>query len=184
MTHSVPHPTGSLRKLFRERAGGEAFRRDLANDVLALHRPPPDVGEAEEVERRGRRHQVTPVGTPPTEVHISRLGLMERESVSAEKFAQHVKQPLAAVAVFESDDKVVGESHQPAVSAQARPRHFLEPLVQHMVQEDVGKHRRDYPTLGSAGDRPVHDSLFEHPRFQPFVNHAPYDAVLDPQVEE
>ena len=40
------------------------------------------------------------------------------------------------------------------------------------------------PTLRSTGDRPVNGPLFEHPRFQPFVNHAPYDAVLDPQVEE
>ena len=36
-----------------QRAGEVAFRRDLTNDVLALSRPPPDVGEAEEVERRG-----------------------------------------------------------------------------------------------------------------------------------
>ena len=83
-----------------QRAGETAFRRDLANDVLALHRPPPDVGEAEEVERRGRCHPVAPVGTPPAEVHIARLGLMERKPVSTETFAQHVKQPLAAVAVF------------------------------------------------------------------------------------
>ena len=109
---------------------------------------------------------------------------MEREPVSTETFAQHVKQPLAAVAVFEGDDKIIGESHQLAVSAQARPRRFLEPPVQHMMQEDVGKHWRDYPTLGSASDRPVHGALFEHSRFQPFVDHAPYDAVLDPQVEE
>ena len=100
-----------------QRTGETAFRRDLANDVLALHRPPPDVGEAEEVERRGRCHPVTPVGTPPAEVHIARLGLVEREPVSTGTFAQHVKQPLAAVAVFEGDDKVVGESHQLAVAA-------------------------------------------------------------------
>ena len=33
--------------------GRSGLRRDLANDVRLLHRPPPDVGEAEEVERRG-----------------------------------------------------------------------------------------------------------------------------------
>ncbi len=38
--------------------------------------------------------------------------------------------------------------------------------------------------LGCAGYRPVHGALFEHPRVQPFVDHAPDDAVLDPQVEE
>ena len=64
------------------------FRRDLTNDVLALSRPPPDVGEAEEVERRGRRHPVTPVGAPSTEVHVA-PGIMEREPVSTETFAQH-----------------------------------------------------------------------------------------------
>ena len=103
-----------------ERAGEAALRRDLTNDVLAFSRPPPDVGEAEEVERRGRRHPVTPVGTPPAEVHIARLGFMEREPVSAETFAQHVKHSLAAVAVFEGDDKVIGESHQLAPSVEAR----------------------------------------------------------------
>ena len=70
-----------------QRAGEVAFRRDLTNDVLALSRPPPDVGEAEEVERRGRRHPVTPVGAPSTEIHVARLGLMEREPVSTETFA-------------------------------------------------------------------------------------------------
>ena len=69
------------------------------------------MGEAEEVERRGRRHPVTPVGAPPTEVHVARLGFMEREPVSTETFAQRVKQPLSALAVFEGDDKVIGESH-------------------------------------------------------------------------
>ncbi|GEM_PF-5949001 len=43
---------------------------------------------------------------------------------------------------------------------------------------------RPHAPLGSASDRLVHSALFEHPRFQPFVDHAPYDAVLDPQVEE
>ena len=38
-----------------QRAGEAAFRRDLANDVLASPRPSPDMGEAEEVERRARR---------------------------------------------------------------------------------------------------------------------------------
>ena len=104
-----------------QRAGEATFRRDLANDVLALQRLPPDVGEAEEVERRGRCHPVTPVRTPPAEVHIARLGLMEREPVSTETFAQNVKQPLAALAVFEGDDKVVGESHQLAIAEQAPP---------------------------------------------------------------
>ena len=74
-----------------QRAGETAFRRNLANDVLALHRPPPHVGKAEEVERRGRCHPVTPVGTSPAEVHIARLGLMEREPVLTETFVQHVK---------------------------------------------------------------------------------------------
>ncbi len=150
-----------------QRAGETAFRRNLANDVLALHRPPPDVGEAGEVERRGRCHPVTPAVTPPAEVHIARPGLVEREPVSTEMFTRHVTQPLAAVAVFEGDDKSVGESHQLAVAAQARPRLFLEPLVQHMVQENVGENWRDHPTLGRASDRPVHGALFEHPRFQP-----------------
>ena len=109
---------------------------------------------------------------------------MEREPVSTETFAQRVKQPLAAVAVFEGDDKVIGESHQLAPSLEARFRHALEPLVQHMVQVDVRKHRRDHPALRGANHRPVQSALFEHPRFQPFVDHAPCDAVLHPQAEE
>ena len=118
------------------------------------------------------------------EVHIARLGLMEREPVSTETFAQHLKHSLAAVAVFEGDDKVIGESHQLAPSVEARLRHVLEPLVQHMVQVDVREHRRDHPALRGTSHRLVQGVLFEHPRLQPFVDHAPCDAVLDPQVEE
>ena len=43
---------------------------------------------------------------------------------------------------------------------------------------------RHHPALRGASHRPVQGVLFEHPRFQPFVDHAPCDAVLDPQVEE
>ena len=118
-----------------QRAGEAAFRRDLTNDVLALHRPPSDVGEAEEVECRGRRHPVAPVGAPPTEVYIARLGLMEREPVSTETFAQHVKHSLAAVAVFEGDDKSSrpGESHpealsEPCVNLSAHTAPPMQPL--------------------------------------------------------
>ena len=40
------------------------------------------------------------------------------------------------------------------------------------------------PTLRSTSHQSVYGALFEHPRVQPFIDHAPYDAVLDPQVEE
>ena len=120
-----------------ERAGETAFRRDLANDIVAFPRPRPDMGEAEEVERRGRCHPAAPTGASPSEVHVARLGFMEREPVSTETFAQHIKQPLAAVAVFEGDDKIIGESHQLAPAPEARLGRFLEPFVQHVVQENV-----------------------------------------------
>ena len=50
--------------------------RELAHDRIALPRPRPDVVEAEEVECRVRIMAPT---EPRSEVHIPRLGLMERE---------------------------------------------------------------------------------------------------------
>ena len=60
---------------------------------------------------------------------------------------------------------------------------MLKPVIQHMVQEDVGESRRNDPALWRAVSdrRRVPSSA---PRAQPFVDHAAYHAVRDPQVKE
>ena len=55
----------------------------------------------------------------PAEVHIARPCLVERESVSTETFARRARQPLAAVAVFQGDDKI---DKSPAVGFPAAVR--------------------------------------------------------------
>ena len=61
---------------------------------------------------------------------------------------------------------------------------MLKPVIQHMVQEDVGESRRNDPALWRAGVRPAQSALLQHPGAQPFVDHAAYHAVRDPQVKE
>lgn len=77
------------------------------------------------------------------EVHKARLVRMESESVPAETFAQRGECPLGCEVILECHHGVVRVSHQDAPTLEVRARRCFEPFVQHVVQVDVRKQRRD-----------------------------------------
>ena len=164
-----------------ERAGKAALGRDLAYDAPALPRPSPYMGEAEKVERRVRNVRTQALWP---EVHIPRLGLMQRQPVAAKAFAKNIEHAPAAFGVLKEHHKVIGEPHQLTHASQSGLRLPLKPLVRYRVQEDIREHRADYPALRRAGFGSLQDPIFENPRFQPFVDQASDHAIFDPQVED
>src|ERR1700686_2897322 len=55
---------------------------------------------------------------------------------------------------------VVSISNQLASPFETRPRHFLEPLIQHIVQINVCEQRRDHAALGRTIGRAMDDPDF------------------------
>src|SRR6202011_2186561 len=67
---------------------------------------------------------------------------------------------------------------------EARPHLGLEPLIQHIVQEDVREAGRDHAPLRGTLGRAAPESVFDGSRPQPFIDHPSDDAVRDSLVEE
>ena len=119
-----------------QRSGEAAFCRDLTNDIVSLSRPFPQMGEAKKIECRVR---IMPLRALPPEVHVARLGFIERKPIPTKTFSQNGKHAPAAVVVFKRQHKVVGVAHQLARTAQQRFHLLLKPLVQQVVQEHIGE---------------------------------------------
>jgi len=79
---------------------------------------------------------------------------------------------------------IVGVPDKAGSSPQTWSDHVLEPLIQHMVQVDVRKARRDHTPLGRPLGWSVQASFLQDAGFQPFVDHPSNDAVRDSLVEE
>ena len=62
---------------------------------------------------------------------------MERELVPSKTLAQNIQNPLGILEVRERHDGVVGESDKGTSPPKPRFHLVLEPLIQHMMQEDV-----------------------------------------------
>jgi hypothetical protein len=62
---------------------------------------------------------------------------VELEPVPSKTLAQHVQNPLGILEIRERHYGIVGEPGKGTFPPQAWFHHVLEPLIQHVVQEDV-----------------------------------------------
>src|SRR3954454_16003228 len=175
----MPAPVGD-----RPQRAGEATRH-LPHHVDALLRLSPDVGEAEEIKRGAVCGRVRgPLWPFEAEVDEARLVGMEGESIPGQTLAQHRQDPFGIEEVLEGHHQVVGVPDKDGSPLQARPDVPFEPFVQHIVQVDVRKARRNHAPLGRPFRWAVQTSLLEDAGFQPFVDHPSDNAVRDSSVEE
>ena len=136
-----PMPVGPAPILDRgQRAGKTALGRHLPHHVLAFPRLSPRVGEAEEVERLCLAVWGRPAMTLRAEVDEARLVRMQLEAEPTKSFPQHFHDPLGVVVGLEGHHEVISEPYQGRPPPQAWSHLVLEPLVQHMVQENVREH--------------------------------------------
>jgi hypothetical protein len=136
-----PMPVGPAPILDRgQRAGKTALGRGLPHHVLAIPRLSPRVGEAEEVERWILAVWGRPTTSLRAEVDEARLVRMQLEAEPAKPFPQHVHNPLGIVVGLESHHEIISEPYQGRLPPHAWSHHVLEPLIQHMVQENIREH--------------------------------------------
>ena len=96
-------------------AGEPVLGRSLSSNIEALPRSIPHVGEAENVEGPWR---AMPVQAGPPEVHEARPVQVQHEAEPARALGQHLQTALDTLPTRERDDKVIGESNQPAGARQ------------------------------------------------------------------
>src|SRR5262249_45507995 len=133
---------------FRYRLGEPADSagcRATADHLVPLPRLPPVMGEAQKVERPGPVPglRLTPVASlrGPLERHQPRLVRVNGQAVLAEPLRQDFQNTPRVLLVLEADHEVVRVADQEGTSLQTR-LHLLEPpVVQHVVQVDVGQQR-------------------------------------------
>src|SRR5215472_9385412 len=92
---------------------------------------------------------------------------MEHEPEPRKTLAQDRQDALGVDNVVERHDRIISEPDKGTVPRKARPHLCLEPLIKHIVQEDVGEAWRDHTALGSALSRAVQEAVFDGPCFQP-----------------
>src|SRR5262245_55691103 len=129
-----PTPVGDR----RQRAGVTLICRYLPHHILTLPRLSPYVAEAEKGERCPTCVRVVlAIWSVTAEIDEARLVGMERELVSSETLAQNIQNPLGVLEIRERHHGVVGESDKSTFPLEAWLHLILEPLIQHMMQENV-----------------------------------------------
>src|SRR6266700_7273655 len=111
-------------------------------------KPPPPAArthmrETEKVE--GRR--LPRVGTARTrraaERQEPRLLGVERQTIPRESLGKHFQDPLRVLAILKAEHEVIGVPNLGSHAAQARLHLVLEPLVEHVMQVNVGQQGTD-----------------------------------------
>ena len=109
---------------------------------------------------------------------------MKRQPIPRKTLVQYCQDAFGIDNDIERHDRIVGETDKGACSFEARPHLAFEPVIQHMVQEDVRETGRDHAALRGALSRTVQETAFNGSCLQPFIDHPSNDAVRDFLVEE
>src|SRR6516165_7937143 len=143
------------------------------------------MGQAKEVERGPTRLRVAcalcPLGA---EVDEACLVGMQCKPKPCKTLAQHRQDASSVDDVVERHHRVISKPDKGAVPREAWLHLRLEPLIEHVVQEDVREARRDYTSLRSALGHAAQESVFDSSCLQPFVDHPSDNAICDSLVEE
>jgi hypothetical protein len=143
------------------------------------------VGEAKEVEAGSIRCRMACVACHQwTKVDDACLVRMERKPKSSKTLAEHRQNALCVDKIVERHNRVISEADKGASPPEARRNLAFEPLVKHMVQEDVRQAGRDHAPLRGALSRAAQVTVFDGSCVQPFIDHPSDDAVRDSLVKE
>src|SRR6058998_1024573 len=160
----------------------------------SLSRPPAAMREAEKVE--GLRF---PVATPSpgplrvaAELDEPRLVGVQRQPELREPLAQLGEEPLGLLPLLEPHDEVIRKAHDHDIAARLLLPPPLGPVIEHVVQVDIGQQRADAPALHRPHLTPRPLALLQHAGVQPLldephdapVRHAMLDKLHQPPVVE
>ena len=113
-----------------------------------------------------------------------RAAWLERLDADATSSLEALKHPPRVVLVLKHQHRVIGVTDLKRPSPKPRLHFVLEPQVQHLVQIDVRKRRRDHPTLRRAPLRITQLARLHHPGVQPLPDCSSYHTVSHPSVQK
>src|SRR6516225_1508202 len=180
-----PMPVRPAPRINAPHGAAEAVaRRLLLDDPVALPRPCPEVGEAQQVKRPRRFGRFSSIvigpGARRTKRNEPRLGGVDRQAVLAKSFWKDFQNALGIATVSKPDHEIIRIADEESTVAQTGFHIAFEPQVQHIMQEEVRKQRRNYAALGRAGVRVADAIVLQHARLQPFTDEAQQHAVTHP----
>ena len=91
-----------------------------------------------------------------------RLRRMNGQTIAPKPFGQHGQYLPGLRLVFAADDEVIGKTEQKALALDPWLHHVDEPVIQDMMEEYIGSHRRDHSALRHSGLWVRKDPLFHH----------------------
>src|SRR5215831_3784790 len=122
----------------RQRAGVTFLCRYLPHRAVSFPRPSPHVAEAEKGKRGPIRVRVVPsIWSVAAEIDEARLVAVEFEPVPSKTLAQDIQDPFGIPGIRERHHGVVGEADKDTSPLEVWFHLILEPLIQHMMQENV-----------------------------------------------
>jgi len=112
------------------------------DDPVASPGPPPVEGEPEQVE--GLRLGPGALDVPRRALEPDQPGLfrMQFQSIPLETLGKHLKDPLSVFPVLEEQHSIVSVPDQLSRTAQPWLGLRLKPLIQYLMEEDIGEQRR------------------------------------------
>src|SRR5271163_3574419 len=109
---------------------------------------------------------------------------MDRQSVLTESLWQYGHHPPGVFLLAEPNDEVVRIANEVRLATQAWLDLPVEPVVQHVMQEDVRKDGRDHPTLRRPGFGERYRPRLHHARLEPFADQTRQHAVTHPLLKK
>src|SRR3984893_4875175 len=152
-------------------------------------KPPPSAArthmrETEKVEGRRLRRVGTARKRRAAERQQPRLLRVERQTIPRESLGKHFQDPLRVLAVLKAENEVIGVPNFGSHAAQARLHLVLEPLVEHLLQVNVGQQGTDDLPLSGPGLGYQEPAVFDTANVNPFPNHPEDAAVANPSLDE
>ena len=82
-----------------------------------------------------------------------------------------------------ADDEIVGKTYQEALTFHSRPCHFDEPIIQHVVEEDICQHWGDHAALRRTRLRMAPYALVHDAGIKPLSNQAYYASIVNTDLD-
>ena len=117
---------------------------------------------------------------------LDQAGLVrvERQRERCKPRAHRLEEPACVGLALEARDHIIRIAHDDHVAGGLLPSPAFGPQVQHVVQIDVGKQRRDYRPLPRPSVTHRYGPVFENTRPEPFPDQADDALVADTVLDE
>ena len=117
------------------------------------------------------------------EPHQARLLRVDRQAVLAHSLGQHLQDPSGVIFSGYPDHEVVRVANQEGFSFQTRAHFFLEPFIQHVMQDDIGQERADHAPNNVVKPSLIPDSVISRTRLRPKYGQG-WQPRLDPRPRQ